>query len=145
MSETITVPTSVEYQAKFPAQARKWDAGYDLSSTEETYIGPGERKLVGTGVAVAIPEGYVGYIKPRSGLAVRHGIDILGGVIDSGYRGEVKAILHNTDPVNGFDVYPGDRIAQLVIQPVVSVDFEDVLTLPDSERGAGGFGSTGVN
>lgn len=144
MTETITVPASVEYQARFPAQARQGDAGYDLASMEGYVLEPGEREPFRTGVAVAIPEGYVGYIKPRSGLAFRHGIDVLGGVIDSGYRGEILVILINLGQED-FTVSPGDRIAQLVIQPVMAVDFEDVLTLPDSVRGGGGFGSTGVN
>lgn len=145
MTETIEVPVSVEYQARFPSQAKQWDAGYDLASMEERNLEAGERALFRTGVSVAIPEGYVGYIKPRSGLAVRHGIDVLAGVIDSGYRGEIQVVLLNTDRDNDFYVSAGDRIAQLVIQPVASVDFKDVLVLPESVRGAGGFGSTGVN
>lgn len=145
MTESISVPATVEFQARFPAQARQGDAGYDLAAMEEYSLGAGERAMFRTGVAVAIPEGYVGYIKPRSGLAARHGIDVLAGVIDSGYRGEINVVLLNTDRESSFDVNRGDRIAQLVIQPVMAVDFVDVLTLPDSERAAGGFGSTGAN
>lgn len=142
---SIEVPIALQDSAsKIPAQARKWDAGYDLTANESGYIRPGDRRLIGTGIHLAIPDGYVGYIKPRSGLAFRHGLDTLGGVIDSGFRGEVKVILLNTGD-NEFRFAHGDRIAQLVVQPVASVDFAQMMVLPDSERGAGGFGSSGVN
>ena len=143
MTETIEVPIERGAQAVIPTQARKWDAGYDLYSTSaKTILAPGDRSSFGTGIAVAIPEGYVGYIKPRSGLAARHGIDVLGGVIDAGYRGEVKVLLVNTGKVDA-DIAHGERIAQLVIQPVASVEFIEVEALEESERGTGGFGSTG--
>jgi dUTP pyrophosphatase len=131
--------------AVIPAQATQGDAGYDLYSTSaKTILAPGDRSGFNTGIAVAIPEGYVGYIKPRSGLAARHGIDVLGGVIDSGYRGEIKVLLLNTGKVDA-DIAHGERIAQLVIQPVASVVFGDIDALEESERGDGGFGSTGAN
>lgn len=129
--------------AKVPTQATPGDAGYDLHAIESATVYRGTRALIGTGIAVAIPLGYVGYIKPRSGLAWKSGINILGGVIDAGYRGEVRVILHNTDPSKDFNVSVGDRIAQLVIQPVASLDITEVETLPGTERGQGGFGSTG--
>lgn len=130
--------------AVMPTQAKRSDAGYDLCAIEDDAIYPGCRTTFRTGIAVAIPEGYVGYIKPRSGLAAKHGIDVLAGVIDSGYRGEIGVVLYNTDRNQTFVVTPGDRIAQLVIQPVMGVDFRLVGTLPASERLGSGFGSTGV-
>lgn len=131
--------------ATIPAQAKSSDAGYDLCASEAGTVNVGGRRLIGTGIAVAIPEGYVGYIKPRSGLANKRGINILGGVIDAGYRGEVKVILHNTDRNFPFTYREGDRIAQLVVQPVMDVQWREVTALPESERALGGFGSTGVN
>lgn len=130
-------------EAKVPTQGNPGDAGYDLHAIESNTVHPGHRALFGTGIAVAIPEGYVGFIKPRSGLAWKNGIDVLGGVIDSGYRGEVRVIIHNTSTHVGFNVNVGDRIAQLVIQPVASLDIREVETLPEAQRGQGGFGSTG--
>ena len=127
-----------------PRQGKRSDAGYDLTSIQEYELDAGERQDFGTGIAVAIPEGYVGYIKPRSGLALRHGIDVLGGVIDSGYRGEIRVILLNTG-TETFLVQAGDRIAQLVIQPVAHVEFIEVPFLETSVRGISGFGSTGVS
>lgn len=135
--------TKLEPGATIPTQASEHDAGYDLYCLGGETVGAYQRVLLRTGIAVAIPPGHVGYIKPRSGLALRHGIDVLGGVIDSGYRGEVGVILFNTSSMQKrFD--HGDRIAQLVIQPVTSVDVRLVGVLPGSERGAGGFGSTGA-
>ncbi|UYL87444.1 deoxyuridine triphosphatase [Arthrobacter phage Pureglobe5] len=135
----------LDNEAVIPIQAQPSDAGYDLCAVESYVIDAGQREFFRTGIAVAIPEGHVGYIKPRSGLAAKYGIDVLGGVIDSGYRGEVGVILLNTDSHHSYAVTAGDRIAQLVIQPVVSVAFREVLDLTPSERGVGGFGSTGVN
>lgn len=129
--------------AVIPAQAKTSDAGYDLTAINGRWLDPGERSTFSTGIAVAIPEGYVGYLKPRSGLASRAGIDVLGGVIDAGYRGEIKVILLNTDR-EAFPINVGERIAQLVIQPVADVLFREVEELPVSERADGGFGSTGV-
>lgn len=129
--------------AAVPHQAKESDAGYDLHSNDSRFsLMPGQRRLVPTGIAAAIPPGFVGYIKPRSGLAHKHGIDVLGGVIDSGYRGEIGVILinHGNHPVVFEE---NDRVAQLVIQPVMSVTFTPVESLPESERATGGFGSTG--
>jgi dUTP pyrophosphatase len=131
--------------AVVPSRAYAGDAGLDLSSCERVELAPGERALVGTGLAVAIPDGYAGYVQPRSGLAAKHGITIVNtpGLVDSGYRGELKVILHNTDPRETFLVEPGMRIAQLVLLEIPGVDPVEVDELPASDRGAGGFGSSG--
>jgi dUTP pyrophosphatase len=129
-----------------PAYARPGDAGCDLVAAADVTLAPGGgRALVPTGIAVAIPEGYAGFVQPRSGLARDHGVTCLNtpGLIDSGYRGELKVLLVNTDPTEAFEVRRGERIAQLVVQAVEHVRFVEVDELPDSERGAGGFGSTG--
>jgi dUTP pyrophosphatase len=129
-----------------PAYARAGDAGCDLLAAEDADVAPaGGRVLVGTGLAIAIPEGYAGFVHPRSGLAARHGVTVANapGLIDAGYRGEIKVALLNTDPTEPFHVRRGERIAQLVIQAVEQVAFVAVEELPESERGAGGFGSTG--
>jgi dUTP pyrophosphatase len=129
-----------------PEYARVGDAGADLVAAEDAVLAPGGgRALVGTGIALAIPHGFAGFVQPRSGLATRHGVTCLNtpGLIDAGYRGELKVLLVNTDPAEAFEVRRGERIAQLVIQPIEQVDFAVVDELPDSERGAGGFGSTG--
>jgi dUTP pyrophosphatase len=144
MTEVIIDIKRLDHEAVIPSQATRGDAGFDLHCIENYVLGPGEREMFRTGIAVAIPEGYVGLIKPRSGLAARRGINILGGVIDAGYRGEVGVILHNTDPADSVIVGSGDRIAQLVIQPVPLVSFNEVYELPESQRGTGGFGSTGA-
>ena len=131
--------------AVVPSRAYAGDAGLDLSACERVELGPGERATVGTGLAVAIPDGYAGYVQPRSGLAATHGITIVNtpGLVDSGYRGELRVILHNTDLREPFVVEPGMRIAQLVLLQVPGVDPVVVEELPASERGAGGFGSSG--
>ena len=129
-----------------PAYACEGDAGADLVAAESVTLAPGGgRALVPTGVAIAIPEGFAGFVQPRSGLALRHGVTCLNtpGLIDSGYRGELKVLLVNTDPVEPFEVTQGERIAQLVIQRVEECCFTEVVELPDSERGDSGFGSTG--
>jgi len=129
-----------------PKPAQQGDAGVDLYASENVTLEPGGgRALVPTGVAVAIPQGYAGFVQPRSGLALRHGVTCLNspGLIDSGYRGELKVVLVNTDPKQAFEVRRGERIAQLVVQKVAAVAFEKVEQLPDSERGQSGFGSTG--
>jgi dUTP pyrophosphatase len=129
-----------------PAYAKPGDAGCDLVAADDVTLAPaGGRALVPTGLAIAIPEGYAGFVQPRSGLASKHGVTCLNtpGLIDSGYRGELKVLLINTDPTEPFRVTRGQRIAQLVIQAVERVDFVAMDELPDSERGAGGFGSTG--
>jgi dUTP pyrophosphatase len=127
-----------------PERAYEGDAGLDLSSCERLELGPGERALVPTGLAVAIPEGYAGFVQPRSGLAARHGITIVNtpGLIDSGYRGEVKIALLNTDAHEPFVVEAGMRIAQLVVLPIPEVELVVVDELPESERGVRGFGSS---
>lgn len=140
-----TIPVKrLHHEALLPVQGRPGDAGFDLHAIESGEVEPGDRKLFRTGLAVAIPEGYVGYIKPRSGLALRYGLDVLGGVIDSGYRGEIGVILYNTDIVSFANILAGDRIAQLVIQPVTEPVYTEVYELPVSERATGGFGSTGL-
>ncbi|HET7572229.1 MAG TPA: dUTP diphosphatase [Gaiellaceae bacterium] len=130
--------------AVVPERAYAGDAGLDLSACERVELAPGARALVGTGLAVAIPEGYAGFVQPRSGLAAKHGITIVNtpGLVDSGYRGELKVILHNTDAGETFVVEPGMRIAQLVVLPVPSVRPVEVAELPGSERGERGFGSS---
>lgn len=141
---TPTIPVKrLHHEAVLPTQGRPGDAGFDLSCIEGDFLDAGARGDFGTGIAVAIPEGYVGYIKPRSGLALRSGIDVLGGVIDSGYRGEIRVILLNTSDTD-YLFAPGDRIAQLVVQPVAEPAYTEVYELPASERATGGFGSTGA-
>ena len=130
--------------AVLPERAYAGDAGLDLAACERHELGPGERATVGTGLAVAIPEGYAGFVQPRSGLAARHGITIVNtpGLVDSGYRGELRVILLNTDAREPFVIEPGMRIAQLVVLPVPELEFTEVDELPDSERGVRGFGSS---
>jgi len=127
-----------------PSRAYESDAGLDLSACEMVELGPGERAAVGTGLSVAIPEGHAGFVQPRSGLAARHGIAVLNspGLIDAGYRGEVKVVLLNTDRTERFVVEPGMRIAQLVVVPVALPEPKEVTELPDSDRGEKGFGSS---
>jgi dUTP pyrophosphatase len=127
-----------------PSRAYAGDAGLDLAACERIELGPGERALVGTGLAVAIPDGYAGFVQPRSGLATRHGISIVNtpGLVDSGYRGELRVALLNTDAREPFVVEPGMRIAQLVVIAVPGVEPVEVAELPGSERGVRGFGST---
>jgi dUTP pyrophosphatase len=127
-----------------PTRAYAGDAGLDLASCERVELAPGERALVGTGLAVAIPDGYAGFVQPRSGLAAKHGISIVNtpGLVDSGYRGELRVALLNTDARETFVVEPGMRIAQLVVMPIPDVDPVEVEELPDSERGVRGFGSS---
>jgi dUTP pyrophosphatase len=128
-----------------PAYAHPGDAGADLVSTEALRLEPGQRALVGTGVRIALPDGYVAFVVPRSGLATRHGITIVNspGTVDAGYRGELKVTLLNTDASEAYDIGVGDRIAQLIVMPVSRATFIPVQQLPDSVRGDGGFGSTG--
>ena len=132
--------------AQLPGQAYEADAGLDLAACERVEIAPGARAVVGTGLAVAIPAGYAGLVVPRSGLAARHGLGKVNapGLIDPGYRGEVKVILLNTDRAEPFVVEPGMRIAQLVIVELPSVELVEVDELPPSERGDGGLGSSGA-
>jgi len=132
-------------QLEPPAYAHPGDAGADLRSTEDFQLEPGERRLVGTGVAIALPEGYGAFVYPRSGLAARHGVTIVNapGTVDAGYRGEIKVCLVNTDRQAPVHIARGDRIAQLIIQPVSRASFVPVAELPASARGTGGHGSTG--
>jgi dUTP pyrophosphatase len=130
-----------------PSYAHPGDAGADLVTTEDVVIGPGERAVVGTGVAIALPDGYAGFVHPRSGLAARHGLSIVNapGTIDAGYRGEIRVCLVNHDPREPVRLRRGDRIAQLVVQRVERAVFREVDALPVSARGSGGYGSTGVS
>jgi dUTP pyrophosphatase len=131
---------------ELPAYARPGDAGVDLRASEDAVLAPGGgRALVPTGIAVAIPRGYAGFIQPRSGLALKHGVTCLNtpGLIDADYRGELKVLLVNTDPEETFEVRRGERIAQLVIQAVEHADLVEVEALDETERGDGGFGHTG--
>lgn len=137
--------TRLHADAVLPAGAYRGDAGLDLVACETVVLGPGERALVPTGIAVAIPDGYVGFVVPRSGLALKHGISLVNtpGVIDSGYRGELRVIALNTDRTAEFVVTTGTRIAQLVVCPAPSVTLIEADALPDSDRGDAGFGSSG--
>lgn len=128
-----------------PAYEHPGDAGADLVTTVDATLAPGERALLPTGVAIALPPGYAAFVHPRSGLAVRHGVSLVNapGTVDAGYRGEIKVSVINLDPAAPVTFRRGDRIAQLVIQPVVRAAFHEVAALPGTARGAGGFGSTG--
>jgi dUTP pyrophosphatase len=130
-----------------PAYAHPGDAGADLLSAEEFTLAPGERRTVGTGVSIALPDGFVAFVVPRSGLASKHGITIVNapGTVDAGYRGEIRVAVLNTDSSVPYHVAVGDRIAQLIVMPVTRAVFVPVETLPGSERGEGGFGSTGYS
>jgi dUTP pyrophosphatase len=137
--------TRLDPAVPLPGYARHGDAGADLCAAEDIDLAPGERVLVRTGIAIALPEGYAGFVHPRSGLAARHGITLVNapGTIDAGYRGEIKVILLNTDLAKAVSLRRGDRIAQLVVQRVENVTFREVPALPESARGDNGFGSTG--
>jgi dUTP pyrophosphatase len=130
--------------AVLPERAYAGDAGLDLAACERVELGAGERATVPTGLAVAIPEGFAGFVQPRSGLAARHGLTVVNspGLVDSGYRGELRVVLLNTDAREPFVVEPGMRIAQLVVLPVPELELVEVEALPDSERGVRGFGSS---
>ena len=136
--------TRLRADAVVPARAYSGDAGLDLAACERVELGPGERALVGTGLAVAIPHGHAGFVQPRSGLAARHGLSVVNspGLVDSGYRGELRVVLLNTDLKEPFVVEPGMRIAQLVVLPVPELELVEVEELPASERGVRGFGSS---
>lgn len=128
-----------------PERAHPGDAGADLYAAADVELAPGQRAVVPTGVAIALPDGYAAFVHPRSGLAARHGVTIVNapGTVDAGYRGEIKVILLNTDPAQAVSLRRGDRIAQLVVQRVENVTFREVPALPESARGDNGFGSTG--
>ncbi|MET1043342.1 MAG: dUTP diphosphatase [Microbacteriaceae bacterium] len=142
MTDIVDVPIKSDH---LPQYAHPGDAGADLVSTRDLVLEPGERALVPTGVAIALPDGYVAFVVPRSGLATRHGITIVNspGTVDAGYRGEIQVTLLNTDQSEPYAISAGDRIAQLIVMPVSRARFVPVDTLPDSVRGEGGFGSTG--
>ncbi len=141
----LDVPVRLLAEGQLPGYALPGDAGADLTAAEDVELAPFQRALVGTGVAVASPEGYAGFVHPRSGLAHRVGLSMVNapGTIDAGYRGEIKVNLINLDPTRPIVLHRGDRIAQLVVQPVVRARFMPVGELPGSERGEGGHGSTG--
>lgn len=128
-----------------PSYAKPGDAGADLVASESVRLEPGARALIGTGVRIALPDGFAAFVVPRSGLAARHGISIVNspGTVDAGYRGEIKVALINTDSSSAYEVTAGDRIAQLIVMPVTRAHFIPVDDLPDSVRGEDGFGSTG--
>lgn len=138
--------TRLDPDLPLPAYQNEGDAGLDLHARTSAKIGPGERFLVGTGIAIAIPSGYVGLVTPRSGTAIKRGLSLVNtpGVIDSGYRGEVKLALINHDPDEPVSIERGDRIGQLLVVPVAHVTITEVSELPGSARGEGGFGSTGT-
>ena len=145
MSQLDVLITRLDAEIPLPAYARAGDAGADLVAAEDVDLAPGERAAVRTGIAIALPDGYAGFVHPRSGLAAKHGVTLVNapGTIDSGYRGEIKVILLNTDASKPVSLRRGDRIAQLVVQRVENVAFREVTVLPDSARGDNGFGSTG--
>ena len=142
MTDSVDVLITAE---RLPSYAHAGDAGADLHASESVVLGPGERATVGTGVAIALPDGYVAFVVPRSGLAAKHGITVVNtpGTVDAGYRGEIRVILLNTDRTTPYTITVGDRIAQLVVLPVSRARFVPVERLPGSHRGEGGFGSTG--
>jgi dUTP pyrophosphatase len=144
-SQLDVLITRLDPAVPLPGYARHGDAGADLCAAEDVDLAPGERAVVRTGIAIALPEGYAGFVHPRSGLAARHGITLVNapGTIDAGYRGEIKVILLNTDLARAVSLRHGDRIAQLVVQRVENVTFREVPALPESARGDNGFGSTG--
>jgi len=137
--------TRLDGEAPLPRYAHAHDAGADLATMQDLELAPGERTVVGTGIAVAIPAGYAGFVYPRSGLAARCGLAMVNspGVIDAGYRGEIKVCLINTDPRTPIHLTRGDLVAQMVIQPVAQANFAEMTSLPDSDRGTGGYGSSG--
>jgi dUTP pyrophosphatase len=137
--------TRLDPDVPLPSYARQDDAGADLVCAEDVDLAPGQRAVVGTGIAIALPAGYAAFVHPRSGLAARHGVTLVNapGTIDAGYRGEIRVVLLNTDPATPVSFRRGDRIAQLVVQRVERAAFREVAALPDSARGDNGFGSTG--
>lgn len=146
MSRVDVLITRLDQGLPLPSYALPGDAGADLHSAVDITLAPGERALVPTGVAIALPDGYAAFVHPRSGLAVRHGLSIVNtpGTVDAGYRGELRVCLVNLDPAVPVEIHRGDRIAQLVVQRVERAVFHEVERLPGSDRGDGGFGSTGT-
>ena len=150
MTQTLDVllaPVAGQEAIPAPGYAHPGDAGADLLSAESLVLKAGARALVSTGVSIALPDGYVAFVVPRSGLAAKHGITVLNspGTVDAGYRGEIKVTLLNTDATNDYAIEKGDKIAQLIVMPVVRARFVEVDALPESKRGQGGFGSTGYS
>ncbi|ASR35468.1 deoxyuridine 5'-triphosphate nucleotidohydrolase [Prauserella marina] len=145
MSSVQVLLSRIDPGVPLPIYARKDDAGADLVTTSDLVLKPGERAIVGTGIAIALPSGYAGFVHPRSGLAARVGLSIVNtpGTIDAGYRGEIKVCLINQDPLEPVTLARGDRIAQLVVQRVEHAEFVEVAELEATQRGAGGYGSTG--
>ena len=143
MTDAVEVLITAE---RVPSYAHPGDAGADLAASEAVVLEPGQRATIGTGVSIALPDGYVAFVVPRSGLAMKHGITIVNspGTVDAGYRGEIRVTLLNTDSSEAYPVAVGDRIAQLIVMPVSRARFIPVETLPGSHRGTGGFGSTGT-
>jgi dUTP pyrophosphatase len=141
----VTESIEVLFSGAVPVFAHPGDAGADLVAAEDVVLGPGERVTVPTGLRIALPNGYVGFVVPRSGLAAKHGITIVNspGTVDAGYRGEIRVTLLNTDPRESYAITKDDRIAQLIVMALPTVRFVEVERLPGSERGEGGFGSTG--
>lgn len=147
-SESISLPIKrLDPEVELPAYAYEGDAGLDLRSNEDIVLAPFERRLISTGLAIAIPEGYAGFVQPRSGLALREGLSMVNtpGLIDAHYRGELKVCAINLDPEKPIRVERGERIAQLVIQEVPKVCLHEVDELDETDRGCGGFGSSGIN
>ncbi|MEQ4719751.1 dUTP diphosphatase [Nonomuraea sp. B19D2] len=145
MSNVEVLIQRLDAELPMPSYAHPGDAGADLYAAEDVELLPGERAVVGTGVAIALPDGYAAFVHPRSGLAARHGVTLVNapGTVDAGYRGEIKVTLINTDAKEPFRLQRGDRVAQLVVQRVERAAFYEVERLPGSVRGANGFGSTG--
>lgn len=145
MTNVEVLISTTDDDVPMPSYAHPGDAGADLTTREAITLAPGERRTVRTGVRIALPDGYAAFVHPRSGLAARHGVTIVNapGTVDAGYRGEISVTLLNTDAHESVDLAIGDRIAQLVIQPVAKARFVHVETLPGTHRGEGGFGSTG--
>ncbi len=142
MTDTVDIPIVA---GVLPAYAHPGDAGADLCAAEAVTLAPGQRYTMPTGVAIALPDGFAGFVVPRSGLAARHGITIVNspGTVDAGYRGEIRVTVLNTDDAMPYDIAVGDRIAQLIVMPVTQARFIPVDTLPESHRGTAGFGSSG--
>jgi dUTP pyrophosphatase len=145
MSQLKVLVTRIDKSMPTPSYAKGGDAGADLSTAIDFTIAPGERKLIPTGISIALPDGYAAFVHPRSGLAIKYGVSMVNtpGTIDAGYRGELQVILINHDLTQSASFKKGDRIAQLVIQKVERVEFVEVTQLPGSQRASGGFGSTG--
>ncbi len=147
MSDVKVLVKRFSPDVPLPKYGKAGDAGADITTQVDVTLAPGERKLVPTGLAIALPFGFAAFVHPRSGLAIKHGVSMVNapGTVDAGYRGELQVILINHDPRESISFKKGDRIAQLVIQRVEAAEFIDVLELPGSARGEGGFGSTGVS